>query len=67
MGTQLNPSYGSIMIGKGRFVARPNCYSHELQYTKLKDESKSGHFKMVTLQLVDPNVRILPTANVPPQ
>jgi len=33
----------------------------------LADRSKPGHRKILALFLVDPNIRIISTANVPPQ
>jgi hypothetical protein len=33
----------------------------------LEDPSKPGHRKLLALFLVDPNIRIVSTANVPPQ
>jgi hypothetical protein len=33
----------------------------------LKDPAKPGHRRFIALWLVDPNVRIISTANVPPQ
>ena len=34
---------------------------------KLADPTKPGHRKILALFLVDPNIRIISTANVPPQ
>jgi hypothetical protein len=34
---------------------------------RLKDPSKPGHLTALNIMLVDPNIRIISTANVPPQ
>lgn len=33
----------------------------------LKDRERTGHVQAVNIMLVDPNIRILSTANIPPQ
>jgi hypothetical protein len=45
----------------------PNILQHRVQPFKLADPSKLGHRKILALFLVDPGIRIIGTANVPPQ
>lgn len=58
---------GSILTRPGRLLAFPNVLQHQVQPFKLQDPSKPGHRKILAMFLVDPNIRILSTANVPPQ
>lgn len=58
---------GSILTRPGRLLAFPNVLQHQVQPFKLQDPSKSGHRKILAMFLVDPNIQILSTANVPPQ
>ncbi|KAL1640291.1 hypothetical protein SLS58_007107 [Diplodia intermedia] len=51
----------------GRMIAYPNVLQTRATGVYLDDEDKPGHCKMLTLLLVDPYIRILSTANVPPQ
>ena len=52
---------------EGRLITFQNVLQQRVAPFKLIDESKSGHCKILALFLVDPNIRILSTANVPPQ
>lgn len=45
----------------------PNVLQHRVSPFKLADTSKPGHCKLLALFLVDPDIRIPSTANVPPQ
>jgi len=45
----------------------PNILQHRVQPFKLADPTKPGHRKILALFLVDPGIRIISTANVPPQ
>lgn len=45
----------------------PNIFQTSLAPVHLVDPSKPGHCKSLVLHLVDPYVRIISTANVPPQ
>ena len=45
----------------------PNVLQHRVSPFKLADESKPGHRKLLALFLVDPNIKIPSTANIPPQ
>jgi hypothetical protein len=48
-------------------VAFPNGFQHRVGPFRLQDPSKPGHRKIVALFLVDPDIEIISTANVPPQ
>lgn len=48
-------------------IAFPNVLQHCVQPFKLKDETKPGHRKILAMFLVDPHIRVISTANVPPQ
>ncbi|GKT66401.1 DUF1665 domain containing protein [Colletotrichum tofieldiae] len=58
---------GSVTMREGLLLAYPNILQHMGSSTQLKDPTKPGHRKILTLYLVDPRVKVLSTANVPPQ
>ena len=58
---------GSIETKEGRVLTWPNILQHQVQPFKLVDPTKRGHRKILALFLVDPNIRIISTANVPCQ
>ena len=58
---------GSVATSEGRMLVFPNTLHHKVDPFELVDKSKAGHRRFVVLWLVDPNYRILSTANVPPQ
>ena len=58
---------GSILCEENRLLTFPNILQHQVQPFKLADPTKPGHRKIVALFLVDPGIRIISTANVPPQ
>lgn len=58
---------GSVLTREGRLIAFPNGFQHRVGSFKLADPKKTGHRKIVALFLVDPNIPIISTANVPPQ
>ena len=58
---------GEVLTCQGRLLAFPNAYQHKVSSFKLKDPSKPGHQKIIALYLVDPYIRVISTANVPPQ
>ncbi|KAL0574584.1 hypothetical protein V5O48_007369 [Marasmius crinis-equi] len=58
---------GSVVTREGRLVAFPNVLQHQVQPFELADPSKPGYRKILALFLVDPYIRTLSTANVPPQ
>lgn len=45
----------------------PNILQHQVQPFKLADATKSGHRKILALFLVDPGIKVISTAVVPPQ
>ncbi|KAI6390891.1 hypothetical protein MCOR23_009299 [Pyricularia oryzae] len=58
---------GTVTTGQGRLLAFPNTLQHAVSPFELKDKTKPGHRRFVALWLVDPHVRIISTAKVPPQ
>ncbi|PON27079.1 hypothetical protein TGAM01_v204027 [Trichoderma gamsii] len=59
--------YGAVQMQEGRLLAFPNVFQHKESSIKLKDPSKPGTRHLISLRLVDPSMRIISTANVPPQ
>ncbi|CAJ2504217.1 Uu.00g116110.m01.CDS01 [Anthostomella pinea] len=66
MGTCLQ-NYGSVETREGRLIAFPNVFQHRVSSFRLQDATKPGHRRFIVLWLVDPNLRVISTANVPPQ
>ncbi|KAF2019444.1 hypothetical protein BU24DRAFT_419067 [Aaosphaeria arxii CBS 175.79] len=60
-------NYGEVVTKQGRLLAFPNVFQHRVSPFELKDKTKPGHRRFIALWLVDPNKRIISTANVPPQ
>ncbi|KAF2744937.1 hypothetical protein M011DRAFT_153165 [Sporormia fimetaria CBS 119925] len=60
-------NYGSVEMRKGRLLAFPNVFHNRLSPFSLQDRTKPGHCRFIALYLVDPTIRIISTANVPPQ
>ncbi|KAE8308479.1 hypothetical protein BDV41DRAFT_581455 [Aspergillus transmontanensis] len=58
---------GSVLTKPGRLLAFPNVLQHRVQSFELDDATKPGHRKILAMFLVDPYIRTLSTANVPPQ
>lgn len=58
---------GSVEAREGRVVTFPNILQHQVQPFQLADPTKPGHRKILALFLVDPNIRIISTANIPCQ
>jgi hypothetical protein len=58
---------GSVVCSEGRLITFPNILQHKVLPFRLADPTKKGHRKILALFLVDPNIRIISTANVPPQ
>lgn len=58
---------GSVLTRQGRMIAFPNILQHQVQPFSLSDMTKPGHRKILAMFLIDPNIPILSTANVPPQ
>ncbi|TVY78455.1 hypothetical protein LSUE1_G006514 [Lachnellula suecica] len=60
-------NYGSVETKEGRLLAFPNVFQHRVSPFRLADPTKPGHRRFIVLWLIDPNIRIISTANVPPQ
>ncbi|RYP04211.1 hypothetical protein DL764_004601 [Monosporascus ibericus] len=58
---------GSVATRAGRLLAFPNVLQHRVSPFRLADPSRPGHRKILAMFLVDPHVRVVSTANVPPQ
>ncbi|KAJ5963897.1 uncharacterized protein N7479_003773 [Penicillium vulpinum] len=58
---------GSIQAGVGRVIMYPSTIQHKFTRFELKDKAKPGHARAMVFFLVDPNIRIISTANIPPQ
>lgn len=58
---------GDVVCKEGRLITWPNILQHRVAPFRLADPTKPGHRKILALFLVDPNIHIISTANVPPQ
>ncbi|KAF3480408.1 uncharacterized protein GIQ15_05755 [Arthroderma uncinatum] len=58
---------GSVACKEGRLLTFSNIFQHRVEPFRLDDPTKPGHRKILALFLVDPNIRIISTANVPSQ
>ncbi|TFK36203.1 hypothetical protein BDQ12DRAFT_725248 [Crucibulum laeve] len=58
---------GAVDTREGRLITFPNVLQHQVQPFKLVDSTKPGHRKILALFLVDPHIRVISTAHVPPQ
>lgn len=58
---------GSVLTREGRMLFFPNVYQHHVSPFELVDKNKPGHRKILALFLVDPQIPVISTANVPPQ
>ncbi|EAW14627.1 uncharacterized protein ACLA_076680 [Aspergillus clavatus NRRL 1] len=58
---------GGVSTQQGRLLTFPNIVQHRVDSFGLADTSKPGHRKILALFLVDPHIRIISSANVPPQ
>lgn len=58
---------GSVLTCEGRLLTFPNVMQHCVEPFELEDKTQPGCRKLVALFLVDPHVRIISTAEVPPQ
>ncbi len=54
-------------IADGRLVTFPNLLFHTHFSLRLVDKTRDGHCKILTFLLVDPNIRVISSAIVPPQ
>ncbi|KAL2862716.1 DUF4246 domain-containing protein [Aspergillus lucknowensis] len=58
---------GGVSYQEGRLLTFPNTLQHCVSPFSLVDRSKPGHRKILALFLIDPNRRVISSANVPPQ
>ncbi|TAQ85949.1 hypothetical protein B7494_g5717 [Chlorociboria aeruginascens] len=58
---------GSVLCREGRLLTFPNILQHRVEPFELADHTKPGHRKILALFLVDPGMKVISTANVPPQ
>jgi len=58
---------GSVQVREGRLVTFTNILQHRFESFRLQDPTREGHWKIVTISLVDPNIKVLSTAKVPCQ
>ncbi|KAF9519028.1 hypothetical protein BS47DRAFT_1388452 [Hydnum rufescens UP504] len=58
---------GKVDTREGRLLTWPNILQHRVEPFGLADPTRPGHRKILALFLVDPNIRIISTANVPCQ
>ena len=58
---------GKILCYEGRMVTFPSTIQHRYEAIELADKTKPGSAKALSFFLVDPNIRVTSTANVPPQ
>jgi hypothetical protein len=65
--TNVTQNLGSVSTHEGRLLTFPNILQHRVSPFSLADRSKPGHRKILALFLVDPHLRIISSANIPPQ
>ncbi|GMF75537.1 unnamed protein product [Aspergillus oryzae] len=65
--TQVTQDLGSVVCQEDRLLTFPNILQHRVSPFSLTDRSKPGHRKILALFLVDPHMRIISSANIPPQ
>ncbi|KAI9645911.1 hypothetical protein NHQ30_005348 [Ciborinia camelliae] len=58
---------GSVILPQGRLITFPHTVEYCIEPFELADPNNPGHYKSITLYLVDPNYRVCSTRNVPPQ
>ena len=58
---------GSVTCVQGRSLAWPNILQHKVEEFRLEDPTKPGVRKILVFFLVDPGLRVLSTAHIPPQ
>lgn len=56
---------GTVDTPEGRLLTWPNILQHQVQPFQLEDPTKPGHRKILAFFLVDPEIHIISTANVP--
>jgi hypothetical protein len=63
----LNQEFGAAVTQSGRALAFPNILQHRVEPFRLADPTQPGHRKILAFFLIDPSLRIVSTADVPPQ
>lgn len=58
---------GNVVCREDRLLTFPNVLQHRVSPFTLADRSRPGHRKILALFLIDPHLRIISSANVPPQ
>ncbi|RJE26931.1 hypothetical protein PHISCL_00738 [Aspergillus sclerotialis] len=58
---------GNVSTREGRLLTFPNTLQHRVSPFSLADRSKPGHRKILAFFLVSPDLRIISSANIPPQ
>ncbi|CAK7268113.1 hypothetical protein SEPCBS57363_002931 [Sporothrix epigloea] len=58
---------GALGLIRNCLVVFPNVLQHKYEQVRLRDPTKPGYCKILTMHLIDPNRRVLSSANVPPQ
>ncbi|EAW10037.1 DUF4246 domain-containing protein [Aspergillus clavatus NRRL 1] len=66
-GTKNWQDKGVVTVSQGRLITFPNVLEHRAESFTLADLSRPGHYRSITLYLVDPHYRVCSTRNVPPQ
>ncbi|PLB55870.1 hypothetical protein P170DRAFT_433346, partial [Aspergillus steynii IBT 23096] len=66
-GGNITQALGNISTREGRLLTFPNILQHRVSPFSLADKSKPGHRKIIAFFLVDPHMRIISSANIPPQ
>ncbi|KAI8810832.1 hypothetical protein BJ742DRAFT_675467 [Cladochytrium replicatum] len=62
-----NQVWGHVEAIEGLCVAFSNVYQHRVYPFELADKTKPGHRKILVFFLVNPNLRVSSTADIPPQ
>ncbi|KAI8802041.1 hypothetical protein BJ742DRAFT_762790 [Cladochytrium replicatum] len=59
--------WGSIEAAEGLCVAFPNVYQHKVEPFELVDKTRPGHRKILVFFLVNPNLKVPSSVEIPPQ
>ncbi|KAI8807809.1 hypothetical protein BJ742DRAFT_810864 [Cladochytrium replicatum] len=62
-----NQVWGKVEVSEGLCLAFSNLYQHKEKRFERVDKTKPGHQKILAFFLVNPNKRVLSTADIPPQ
>lgn len=65
--TTVTQDLGGVSTHEGRLLTFPNMLQHRVSPFSLADKTQPGHRKILAFFLVDPHLRIISSANVPPQ